>query len=381
MTDYQTVNNLKLCLSNTYYWSYHWSSGHGHATRWMQNIPDIKNDVIGVRDWCVITIKKITDSEVRAIFAEHFEVIFTRSDLLKAFESHAIVYDYVFFEKCFNLKPLYDSYVSTNLEIVPYFRSKGLVMSMEQLLKPIRVVTGIRRNREEQKCNNFLQRLLLRYRSSYISKLTLEIDKILQKDDTVSKKMIVSKSFLLNFNFSILGDRTVYKTFINHVFDEPVKLLTILKLLKRDIPYDSLTTLITISNFSDEERLNMIEHIYVEPYKDGDEQIIIDNMDVLSKNPSDIPEIIKWLCTGDSKTVLKPIQTLHKKLKFDFNQNHLTTVCEKPKKNYTLIKYILENSERDNVVVTRNVFDQVLSTGRVPRQVAMIAKFIKLEGD
>ena len=270
MTEYKTIENLQAILLKNSYWSYLMRSMtvQSYMINWAELIPDIKDRKITPLNWCIDTIKCLTNSQAREIFPLCFGIAYKSFErypsLMEPFDCHQISYDYELFNKCF--------VECSNSETLPFFISKGYIPSLEILLRDFPI--SKKRQRYGTQINNLLQHLL----QHGIFKLNNCLKKILENEGEVSKNLIVSKKFLSNFDFSLEKHRDIYKIFIDFVFDCPVKMLVVLKLLKKNIPYGCLTSLISKSAFLDEEISTIIEHVIVEDYRIGNEQIIIENI-------------------------------------------------------------------------------------------------------
>ena len=103
--------------------------------------------------------------------------------------------------------------------------------------------------------------------------------------------------------------------------------------------------------------------------------IITDYSKHLVSNEEATKSVINWLCK-QTKTI-KYIRSLHKKTKCRFTQDNLTNAMNNTRENTALIQYLLENSTRDEIKVTKQVIEKGMENLRPPKIVGVLLHFLK----
>lgn len=374
-----SYNSLLYVLQYKDYWRFLGkSSSHGYTVRWADNYPSLKNGKIVPLEFCKNAIKKLSQKEAKNIYRTLIHKVVIGGIELSIYNPLLEVLESNFTLDVTN-EDIFRWSTSNDISTFRYLVNTG---KKSLCLQALLVKYSLVDKNADPVSILYHVMAYIKYDGNYTSNSPLSaLAKCISEDKTISKRFIMSEEFLKYFNFMSKNHIQVYKMFIDHVFTKSVKLLSLLKLLKKGIPYECLTKLIRISNLNRDERWSLVEHVYVESFKRGDEYVILDNIDVILEHPEEISDIISWLLTADYMTVERTVNKIKTHTKVIFTQDHLNRASEDTSNKIPLIKLILENSNRKDVVVTRNIYEKVLGCGKTPYHIEMISNFLVFPGD
>lgn len=208
------------------------------------------------------------------------------------------------------------------------------------------------------------------------------LDVVLENDPSVTAETVITKQFIKNARLMLdekgwvhIKKKKFYAYLLEKFYKPPVNVINLIKIANTGISYLCFRNLTKKSKLSDTDFYELFNYIQVRNYTVDDGDIVTDFAKYICKNEQIVSATIEWLCKQSG--ILKYVRAIHKKTKCKFEKSHLEAAIQHVKLNFGLIKYILENSDRENIKITKVLIEKVMEQQKLPRIFCLLLDYME----